>query len=41
MCWLCGCADHVGLGNEREPEPESDAFERGDHGWDLWAPGER
>ena len=20
MCWLCGCADHVGLGNEREEE---------------------
>jgi hypothetical protein len=24
MCWLCGCADHVGLGNERESEEESD-----------------
>lgn len=18
MCWMCGCADHIGLGNERE-----------------------
>lgn len=17
MCWMCGCADHIGLGNER------------------------
>ncbi|MEY3378144.1 MAG: hypothetical protein RLZZ328_1287 [Bacteroidota bacterium] len=17
MCWMCGCADHVGLGNDR------------------------
>lgn len=24
MCWLCGCADHVGLGNERDKEEESD-----------------
>jgi len=21
MCWMCGCADHVGLGNDRVPEP--------------------
>ena len=20
MCWMCGCADHVGLGNERVNE---------------------
>ena len=20
MCWMCGCADHVGLGNERETD---------------------
>lgn len=24
MCWLCGCADHVGLGNEREPQEDPD-----------------
>jgi hypothetical protein len=24
MCWLCGCADHIGLGNDREPSEESD-----------------
>lgn len=18
MCWMCGCADHIGLGNNRE-----------------------
>lgn len=20
MCWICGCADHVGLGNERDDD---------------------
>ena len=24
MCWLCGCADHVGLGNEREEPAPAD-----------------
>jgi hypothetical protein len=24
MCWICGCADHVGPGNEREPKTEVD-----------------
>jgi hypothetical protein len=24
MCWLCGCADHVGLGNERD-DKDSDS----------------
>lgn len=29
MCWMCGCADHIGLGNERQDDdfgnkPESD-----------------
>jgi hypothetical protein len=23
MCWLCGCADHVGLGNERDEDSDS------------------
>lgn len=18
MCWMCGCADHIGLGNDRD-----------------------
>ena len=27
MCWMCGCADHIGLGNERiseHPDKEPD-----------------
>ncbi len=24
MCWICGCADHVGLGNERPTQVEVD-----------------
>jgi len=24
MCWICGCADHVGLGNDREEIPLPD-----------------
>ena len=32
MCWICGCADHVGLGNDREDEandkPENDIIRR-------------
>jgi hypothetical protein len=24
MCWICGCADHVGLGNERNDEDSDD-----------------
>jgi len=24
MCWICGCADHVGLGNDREEAPLPD-----------------
>lgn len=23
MCWMCGCADHIGLGNEREKDDDS------------------
>ena len=29
MCWMCGCADHIGLGNERineYPDKEPDAI---------------
>lgn len=28
MCWICGCADHVGLGNERE----TDSFQENKEG---------
>ena len=24
MCWMCGCADHIGLGNERDSDTEKE-----------------
>ena len=24
MCWMCGCADHIGLGNERPENEKND-----------------
>lgn len=32
MCWMCGCADHIGLGNDKRdstPIPEDEDGHKG------------
>lgn len=40
MCWMCGCADHIGLGNDREIPDDSekelnDIIDKIDHGKNI------